>query len=177
MWQRESTLGVLAARAEPCMALRSRLFRGIDPWYGDDVILPLDAKRQGLWVAYEPSLLAFERSSERPASIAGARPHDAAELARNPEPTRGVQPSAPAGAVHRRAVTQTPALGHSLLVPCGARLGRAVGRPGPDRGRDCARPAVPDWPRRWPGMWHTAWTCASRWFRSCTASRWTTWAS
>jgi hypothetical protein len=73
MWQRESTLGVLACASGCCMALRSRLFRGIDPWYGDDVILPLDVIQQGFLVAYEPSLLALERSPERPAEVLRAR--------------------------------------------------------------------------------------------------------
>ena len=74
MWQRESTLGVLACASGACMALRSRLFRGIDPWYGDDVILPLDVIRQGFLVAYEPSLLALERARSGLAKYCGRAP-------------------------------------------------------------------------------------------------------
>lgn len=73
MWQHESTLGVLACASGACMALRSRLFRDIDPRYGDDVVLPLDVIRQGFVVAYEPSLVALERSSERPGEVLRAR--------------------------------------------------------------------------------------------------------
>jgi cellulose synthase/poly-beta-1,6-N-acetylglucosamine synthase-like glycosyltransferase len=73
IWGRESTLGLLACASGPCMALRSRLFRDIDPRYGDDVVLPLDVVQQGFRVAYDPALLALERSSERPAEVLRAR--------------------------------------------------------------------------------------------------------
>ncbi len=109
MWQRESTLGVLACASGACMALRSRLFRGIDPWYGDDVILPLDVIRQGFRVAYEPSLLALERSSERPAEVLRARARMTQRSLRGTLSRRAVFNPV------RRPVLCTAVLSHKLL--------------------------------------------------------------
>ena len=109
IWQRESTLGVLACASGACMALRSRLFRGIDPWYGDDVILPLDAIRQGFLVAYEPSLLALERSSERPAEVLRARARMTQRSLRGTLSRRAVFNPA------RRPALCTAVLSHKLL--------------------------------------------------------------
>lgn len=73
IWRHETALGIMACASGPCMAVRARLFRDIDPRYGDDVVLPLDVIRQGFRVAYEPSLLALERSAERPGEALRAR--------------------------------------------------------------------------------------------------------
>jgi poly-beta-1,6-N-acetyl-D-glucosamine synthase len=109
MWRRESKLGVLACASGACMALRSRLFCGIDPWYGDDVILPLDTIRQGFVVAYEPSLLALERSSERPAEVLRARARMTQRSLRGTLSRRAVFNPV------RRPVLCTAVLSHKLL--------------------------------------------------------------
>ena len=109
MWQRESTLGVLACASGACMALRSRLFRGIDPWYGDDVVLPLDVIRQGFLVVYEPSLLALERSSEGPAEVLRARARMTQRSLRATMSRRAVFNPV------RRPVLCTAVLSHKLL--------------------------------------------------------------
>jgi len=73
IWARESALGTLACASGPCMAVRSSLFCGIDPRYGDDVVLPLDVLRHGARVAYEPALTALDVSTAGAAAALRAR--------------------------------------------------------------------------------------------------------
>ena len=109
MWRRESALGILACASGACMAVRSRLFRGIDPRYGDDVVVPLDVIQQGWRVAYDPSLLALERSSERPAEALRTRARMTQRSLRGTLSRRAVFSPA------RRPVLCAAVLSHKLL--------------------------------------------------------------
>jgi cellulose synthase/poly-beta-1,6-N-acetylglucosamine synthase-like glycosyltransferase len=73
LWGRESCLCTLACASGPCMAVKRHLFRPIEPWFGDDVAIPLDVLAQGFTVTYAPSLVALEESWESGRSALRAR--------------------------------------------------------------------------------------------------------
>ncbi|HVB42313.1 MAG TPA: glycosyltransferase [Streptosporangiaceae bacterium] len=73
LWTRESALGVLGWASGPCMAIRRELFQGIDPRYGDDVVLPLDVSQQRAQVIYAPKLVVIDKSVAHPAAALRAR--------------------------------------------------------------------------------------------------------
>jgi cellulose synthase/poly-beta-1,6-N-acetylglucosamine synthase-like glycosyltransferase len=60
LWRRESQLGVLGWTSGQCMAVRRRIFQPMEPQYGDDVVIPLDAISAGYRVVYCEQALAYE---------------------------------------------------------------------------------------------------------------------
>jgi cellulose synthase/poly-beta-1,6-N-acetylglucosamine synthase-like glycosyltransferase len=73
VWERETRLGTLAWALGPCLAVKRHLFQPIEPWFGDDVVIPLDVLGQGFTVIYEPSLVALEESRSGARSALRAR--------------------------------------------------------------------------------------------------------
>jgi cellulose synthase/poly-beta-1,6-N-acetylglucosamine synthase-like glycosyltransferase len=73
LWEHETLLGTLSWALGPCLAVKRSLFRPIEAWFGDDVVIPFDVLAQGFRVVYEPSLVALEESRESSRSALRAR--------------------------------------------------------------------------------------------------------
>lgn len=58
--QAESDLGVLATASGAAFTIRRSAFRPMAAFYGDDCILPLDVRLQGLRVLHDPNAVVFD---------------------------------------------------------------------------------------------------------------------
>ncbi len=66
LWQLESQIGVLACGSGACLAVRRKLFRPIEPQYGEDCVVPLDVIIQGYKVVFQPDAIAYEEYVAEP---------------------------------------------------------------------------------------------------------------